>query len=314
MFLRQLGIVSLAVAFSCAAFAQKPNFTGTWKLNADKSDFGPIPGPTSQVSIVQHNDPALIVTTTQEGQQGKQQFTANYTTDGKEATNKMGPREVKSTLTWEGKNLVVNAKTSFNDNDITIKSVWSLSPDGNTMTQNVHFISPMGEADQKLVLEKQAGGESATTTTPTLPAKTTTPPAASGARPDFSGTWKLNVAKSDFGPIPGPETQTETITQGDSSLKIAIKETGPQGDRDYVLNMTMDGKENVNNPGVEMKSTTAFEGSALIINTKLNFQGNDIGIKDTVTLSVDGKTLTMNRHLNSPMGELDQKFVYDKQS
>ena len=34
----------LLVGLACAAQA-KPNFTGDWKLNADKSDFGPLPPP-----------------------------------------------------------------------------------------------------------------------------------------------------------------------------------------------------------------------------------------------------------------------------
>jgi len=30
-------------------------------------------------------------------------------------------------------------------------------------------------------------------------------------------------------------------------------------------------------------------------------------------LSADGKTLTVNNHLESPMGEADQKLTYEKQ-
>lgn len=313
--LRQLGFVSLAATvLTCAAFAQKPNFTGTWKLNVAKSDFGPLPGPTSQTAVVQHSDPALTMNVSSETDQGKQQNTANYTTDGKEVTNKRGPTEVKSTAVWEGNNLVINSKLQFNGNDVTVKSVWSLSEDGSTLTQNVHLTSPMGEADQKMIFDKQAGGESAASTTPAMPAKTTTSPAATGPRPNLSGTWKLNVAKSDFGPIPGPDSETQTIEQTDAGFKIAVKQAGPQGNRDYVLTVTTDGKEVVNNPGVEMRNTAGWEGAALIINTKMKYQENDIAFKDTITLSDDGKTTTVNRHIISPMGELDQTMVYEKQS
>ncbi|MGI8745003.1 MAG: hypothetical protein ACR2NN_21020 [Bryobacteraceae bacterium] len=308
----------LTVLIAGASFAQsKPDFSGTWKLNVEKSDFGPLPAPTSRIDVIQHSDPVLKDSVTADTAQGKQEYIANYTTDGKEALNKLGPLQVKSTLTWEGNNLVVNSKATVNENDIAIKSVWSLSADGKTISQMVHLTSPMGEADQKWILEKQDGAAatSAASSTASLPASTATAAKISGGpKPNFSGTWKLNVAKSDFGVIPGPESRTDIIDHNDPSLKIATKEDGPQGKRDYVMVLTTDGKENVNNPGIEIKSASTWEGPALVTNTKLKFQENDIAIKNVMTLSDDGKTLTVNAHLSGPMGEADQKFVYEKQS
>ena len=37
----------VAALFAVCAFAQKPNFSGTWKLNVSKSDFGRLPAPES---------------------------------------------------------------------------------------------------------------------------------------------------------------------------------------------------------------------------------------------------------------------------
>ena len=88
-------VAALALATSLAA---KPNFSGTWTLNVSKSDFGMLPGPTSRTDVIEHNDPALKDTVTQETQQGPQNATLNYTTDGKEATNEQGPMTVTSTL------------------------------------------------------------------------------------------------------------------------------------------------------------------------------------------------------------------------
>src|SRR5205807_10390867 len=143
--------------------------------------------------------------------------------------------------------------------------------DGKTLTQTVHFSSPMGEADQKAVFEKQDGGAATSTATTSAPATitagTTAPAkASSGSKPNFSGVWKLNVAKSDFGVLPGPESRTDTIEHTEPAIKIATKEEGPQGKRDYVISLTTDGKENTNTPGpgVELKSTSNWEGNALV--------------------------------------------------
>jgi hypothetical protein len=299
-------------AFAASLAAQtKTNYSGTWKLNVSKSDFGPIPGPDSQTNVIEHNDPVLKVNASVENAQGKQNATLTYTTDGKEVMNKQGPRDIKSTVVWEGSNLVVNSKFSLGDNDVTVKSVWTLSADGKTLTENRHLAAQMGEADQKLVFEKQEGGA----VTATIPAtKPTAPTVSAGAKPDYSGTWKLNVSKSDFGPLPGPDTRTDTIDHKDPSLKATTSQDGPQGKQDYTLAITTDGKEATNNAGgMELKSTGGWEGNNLVVNTKLKFQDNDVVIKSVWLLSDDGKTLTQNAHITSPLGELDQKMVFEKQ-
>jgi hypothetical protein len=299
-------------AFAASLAAQsKPNFSGTWKLNVSKSDFGPLPGPDSRTDVIEHNDPVLKVNTSAEGAQGKQNFILTYTTDGKEVVNKQGPREIKSTAVWDGSNLVFNSKFSFNDNDVTIKNVWTLSADGKTLTENAHLSAQMGEADQKMVFEKQDGGA----VTATIPAATpATPSAAGGAKPDYSGTWKLNVSKSDFGPLPAPDVRTDIIEHKDPLLKSATSQDGPTGKQEYTLAMTTDGKEATNNAGgMELKSTGGWEGNNLVVNTKLKLQDNDVAIKSVWLLSDGGKTLTQNSHIISPLGELDTKMVFDKQ-
>ena len=303
-----LALAALAVT---AAAQSKPNFSGTWKLNVAKSDFGPIPGPDSRTDVIVHSDPSIKDSVTAEGQQGKQDYAINYTTDGKEVVNKVGPREIKSTAVWEGSTLVVNSKLSFNDNDITIKAVWTLSEDGKTLTQNVHLNSPMGEADQKVVFEKQGEGAAATASAPASAPATVT----SGAKPNFSGTWKLSISKSDFGVLPGPDSQTSIIDHKDPSLKVDTTSDGAQGKQQYTLTFTTDGKESTNTPmeGRELKSTVVWQGKNLVVDTKLKFQDNDVTIKTVWILSDDGKTLTENAHLASPMGETDQKLVFEKQ-
>ena len=123
--------------------------------NVSKSDFGPLPAPDTRTDTIEHKDPSLKAATSQDGAQGKQEYTLAITTDGKEATNNAGGTELKSIGGWEGSKLVINTKLKFQDNDVAIKSVWLLSDDGKTLTQNAHIISPLGELDQTMVFEKQ---------------------------------------------------------------------------------------------------------------------------------------------------------------
>ena len=122
---RVFSIMFVAALAIVAAAQNKTNFSGTWKLNTSKSDFGMIPGPDSRTDVIDHKDPSLKVSVTAEGAQGKQQYTVNYTTDGKEAVNSLPGREMKSTLSWQGKNLVVDTKLKFQGNDVTVKSTWT---------------------------------------------------------------------------------------------------------------------------------------------------------------------------------------------
>ncbi len=145
----------LAASLLASAYAQqKPNFTGTWKLNVAKSDFGEDPVPKSRTDVITHKDPSLTDQVSTEGAKGKQEYTAVYTTDGKEVVNKQGARELYSIFHWDGSKLVNDSKLHVNDEDIIIKQIWSLSADGNTITQNVHYNTPEGETDHTLVYEK----------------------------------------------------------------------------------------------------------------------------------------------------------------
>jgi len=153
--IRTLAVALLAAAFGLLQAQAKPNFSGTWKLNTAKSDFGAMPAPDSRTDKITHDDPALTDSLTQSGQMGEVNAELKYSTDGKETTNTVRGNEVKSTAKWEGDELAIAGKAQFNGADVTLTDRWSLSADGKTLTILRHVNSPMGETDQKIVLEKQ---------------------------------------------------------------------------------------------------------------------------------------------------------------
>lgn len=139
-----------------------------------------------------------------------------------------------------------------------------------------------------------------------------TMPAA--AKPDFSGKWKLVADKSDFGPMPPPEKMEQTVTHADPDLKVVTSQVGQQGEVTAELKYTTDGKPTTNSfRGAEMKSTAKWDGDALSIESKVDFQGNEITLSDKWTLSDEGKSLIVNRKINSPQGEFEMKIVLSKQ-
>ena len=148
-------VLGLVCSLALALAQSKPNFSGNWKLNNSKSDFGPMPAPQSITSRIDHKEPNLKIATTWVGDQGERTFEFGYTTDGKETTNSFGNAEIKSKATWEGSTLLIASKGSTDSGEFTIKDKMSLSEDGKTFTLVRAFAGPMGEATQTLVHEKQ---------------------------------------------------------------------------------------------------------------------------------------------------------------
>ena len=307
--LRKALVAALAVAsFAVTLAAQnKPNFSGTWKLNTAKSDFGVMPGPESRTETIAQTDASVKESVVAIGTpQGDQKYTLTYALDGSETVNSPAPGlDIKNTAKWEGPALIINSKLKFQDQDVEIKSTWTLADDGKSFAMNAHIASAMGEFDQKMTFDKQEGGSATTTAASVTP---------SGAKANLTGTWKLNVAKSDFGVLPGPDKETFIVEHNDPVIKITVNAEGPQGKQDYVIESSTDGKEHVNKiGGNDIKSTAAWEGGNLVSTAKTTFQDQDVTIKNTYVLSEDGKILTVNSHLASAMGETDQKMIFEKQ-
>jgi hypothetical protein len=149
-------VFMIAALASAGRAADKPNFSGDWKINAAKSNFGPVPAPTTYTRKVTHAEPSITIEDTQTGgPAGDQHDTRTYTTDGKEISYQGNGADVKSALTWDGDALQVNSKASVQGMDIIIKDKITLGDDGKTMTDAVHIALPQGELDLTLVFEKQ---------------------------------------------------------------------------------------------------------------------------------------------------------------
>ncbi len=134
------------------------------------------------------------------------------------------------------------------------------------------------------------------------------------AKPNLTGEWKLNTAKSDFGEMPAPTSMTQKITHEDPKLKVAVQQSGEMGDFEYESNYTTDGQESTNtirdNPS---KSIVKWDGDVLTFDTKGRFGDNDFTMQDKWSMSADGKVLSIERHFSSSWGEATHKLVLEKQ-
>jgi hypothetical protein len=142
---------------------------------------------------------------------------------------------------------------------------------------------------------------------------------AQNSKPDFSGTWNLDLGKSDFGPAPAPDSIVLVIVHKEPNIKVSSTQKGQQGNFTNERNLTTDGKENPNkirsmDGEQDVKSTSQWSGPKLTTSYSLQAQGMQLAVKDSWELSGDGKVLTIARAITAPQGdEFVIKMVYNKQ-
>jgi hypothetical protein len=125
------------------------------------------------------------------------------------------------------------------------------------------------------------------------------------------------------GPIPGMGVPTEdsqlVIDHTDSALKVTHKSSSSEGGREYTETFLLDGSESVNpgsSGGEEMRSRTSWDNNKLVTlgTQQMSRSGNaasDVVIKQELSLSKDGKTLTFktSRTANGRSASSEETFV-----
>jgi Tol biopolymer transport system component len=135
--------------------AGKANFSGTWAFNEAKSTLSQSGGSQRMGGNITVTQEANLLTQTRTGQDGTQRIT-KYTLDGKESLNTTRGGESKSTATWsaDGKKLTIITKMTYEGNERTSTSVWSLT-DAKTLTIVSTRQSQDGEVKSTLVYDKK---------------------------------------------------------------------------------------------------------------------------------------------------------------
>ncbi len=129
------------------------------------------------------------------------------------------------------------------------------------------------------------------------------------AAPNFSGSWMLNVAKSQYGQFPAPEVMLRTVEMQGTQLSMKTYQKGAQGEVTTELKYTTDGKPTVNGANT---GSAAWYGDTLVIESSREAQGARLTQRDSWSLSPDGKTLTVSTKVKLPNGEFDVKQIFEK--
>jgi hypothetical protein len=161
--------------------------------------------------------------------------------------------------------------------------------------------------------------------------------AAHAGAPNFAGTWTLDKSKSQGlnQRLQNAESVSWVVTQTDKEITIEEKVTGgggpggpggpssggaPAAGGGGPRTFNLDGAETSGEMGrgkFVRKATMSSDGKTLELVSKVTFagpDGNEIVTtqNDKLTLSADGKSLTVVRHAESPRGAQDSTLVFNK--
>src|SRR5687767_10437707 len=147
------------------------------------------------------------------------------------------------------------------------------------------------------------------------------------AKPDFSGTWTFDEAKSDPAPARaggggggggrgggrGRGAPATAMTIKQTPAELSMDRTTAQGAQTVVYKL--DGTESKNTIGMGPATSKAvWDGPRLVISTNQTVQGRggEIAIDSKETYSVQGNVLTIETTRTTPAGEQTRKLIYTK--
>jgi hypothetical protein len=135
--------------------------------------------------------------------------------------------------------------------------------------------------------------------------------AAAQSKPDFTGAWKWNRAKSQVGPGFHPITAIKFEQKGETFTEEMSVET-PGGEKTLSLKYALDGKETPGRVlGKGMTLSAKRDGDALLI--KWRDEVEDYTVTRRLTLSPDGRTLEMTIREITPEHQREDRVVLDRQ-
>jgi len=155
--MKKLTILILLVLLSSAGFSQKVNFSGSWKINKEKSDLGSDFSLAPESMILKHEKKTLDVERHSNWQGQEIVTNDHFTLDGKVCENS-GWRDTvkKSTVEWNKKTKVLTITTTVpmpEGADATIIDEYIMNGDNLVIESSAS--SDYGELVERMVFDKQ---------------------------------------------------------------------------------------------------------------------------------------------------------------
>jgi hypothetical protein len=134
------------------------------------------------------------------------------------------------------------------------------------------------------------------------------------ARPNFTGVWKLDLAKSDLGPLANLTSLVRTITHDDPQLVIEVEVHRGSGRESGEMRFLTYGEETSNTvAGEQTLGHVIWLGDNLLMTTTRQLEGLRTRIVELWTLSPDAKTLRVDAAVTTEKGREDLLAIFSKE-
>ncbi len=157
--MKRIAIFFLFCLLTVALAGDKPNFSGKWTLDKDRSFSNPA-GLEQTFSITHKGDVLTLEAKVKTTRGGEQTINESYTLDGKEAefTPPAPPNaKGKRVATWlpNGKGILVQDETFVDGKSVNRMSrKWTMGPDGRSFTVDYFVDNQQNSYESKRVFSK----------------------------------------------------------------------------------------------------------------------------------------------------------------
>jgi hypothetical protein len=132
---------------------ERPDLSGTWRLNHGKSTLQ-IAAPDDSVFVIDHREPTLHLERTHVAGGRRDIFAIQLVTDGSETVLDSGGLRLRARVFWEGETLVLDSHVARGGEEGSNHVRYSLSEDGETLVAEERFRSASVNYDNVWWLDK----------------------------------------------------------------------------------------------------------------------------------------------------------------
>ena len=283
--------------------AQKADFSGSWTLNKAKSNFGSLPEqmiPDAATRTITNNEASMKVSGADKSSRGERPLQLTFKLDGSPSVNSQRGADVTTNAAWDGEVVVMKSKIDVGGTAVDMEERYSLSADRQVLFNDTKVMgTPIGDVIIKYAYDRATSA------------------VASSSAPSFSGTWKMNVAKSTFGSLPEeyrPTAITRVIRHNGPTLLLEINQTSARGADKSSYKLALDGSESVNDiQGAPVKSVAKLNGANLEVLTKRSMGDMALEFAEKSSLDAVGQLIVDTQVGGTPLGVIVTHYVFEKQ-
>ena len=131
-------------------------------------------------------------------------------------------------------------------------------------------------------------------------------------KPNFTGTWKFNHAKSKL-EIAAPDASIFVIDHRDPMFRISRTHIAGERRDTFSLDLTTDGRTVLANLGeLRLRSSAHWDGNALVFDTSFTKSGEDATNSVRYSQFDDGRSLLAEEAFRSHSMNYDNVWVLDR--